>query len=834
MPYRNRSRFSILIRRWLGYLFVAGLVLGVVGAIGLSIYLKPFREAANAFDLSQLNELESASMIFDRNGTEFGRIFIENRVPVDIDQVPLHMVRALTAAEDSRFFHHQGIDYLGIARASWRNVRRTDSRAHGASTITQQLARNVFLDPRDRSIDRKLVEIFLARRIEQSFTKAEILEAYLNRVYFGSGYFSIQTAANGYFGKPVEDLTIPECATIAALLRSPTDLSPRNNPTRSLSERNRVLQRMRIENFINDDQLREFTAQPIELVPRGGGLTRSSYVYERIREQAADILGEEASVSGGYRIHTTIDSEVQTAAERGLQQRLANFEQRPDYPHQTQADYEVLLAEHRARLASGELPEDTPPPPTDYLQGALLMVDNDTGGVVAMVGGRDYLQNMFNRALQMRRAPGTAFKPLIYAAAFSPEHNFSPLSKLSGSPIDNRLVMVGGVTGILGEWGFETFDTDYPMDLTARQALALSSNSATVRLGRQIGLQSVRNLALKLGIYSEINDIPASFLGVSELGLDEMTLAYTVFPNNGVRPEDMYFIDRIENGDGVVIYESPHASRSRVRVIDEVAAWQVNTSLQEALRNGTGANAYSEYGLGDFPAGGKTGTHYGARDLWFVGYSSEVTTGVWVGFDTPRTVANGAFSHEIALPIWVDAMNAAANSFHPRDFTRPASGETIEICRLSGQRATDYCYETERSATSAIPRYVRTTYQEIVRPGTIFDEYCTMHSGANLPSDFSPQPSMFAGEQPSPFAISPQAGGTEPVRMHAPTLIGADPYGSLRPIVRARPVNEPDADENGTTVRRAVVVQPTELGDERNRITLDPPPPINFELAEQL
>lgn len=833
MAYRNRSRFSILLRRWLAYLAAGGLVLAILGAVGLHFYLKPFREAAAAFDLSLITEVESASIILDRNGAEYGRIFIENRVPVDIDQVPLHMVRALTAAEDSRFFRHKGIDYLGIVRAALRNVQRTDARAHGASTITQQLARNVFLDPRDRSLQRKLIEVFLARRIEESYTKSEILEAYLNRVYFGSGYYSIQTAANGYFGKSVEDLTIPECATIAALLRSPSELSPRNNPRRSLAERNRVLGRMRIENFINEEQLQEFSAQPIQLVPRGSGATRSGYVYERIRERAAEILGEEASTSGGYRIFSTIDAEVQAAAERALQERLTAFEQQPGYRHQTQAEYQAILADYRARVRSGELPEDEPPPVTDYLQGALLMMDNQNGGVIAMVGGRDYLENMFNRAVQMRRAPGTAFKPFIFAAAFSPEHRFSPLSKLSGSPIDNRLVMVGGVTGILGEWGLESFDADYPMDLTARQALALSSNSATVRLGREIGLQSVRNLCLKLGIYSEINDIPASFLGVSELGLDELTLAYTVFPNGGVRPESMHFIDRIETIDGDLVYESPHAARSRVRVIDEVAAWQVNTSLQEALQNGTGSAAYSEFGLKQFPAGGKTGTHYGARDLWFVGYNSAVTTGVWVGFDTPRTINNGAFSHEIALPIWVDAMNASVNSFQPRDFPRPTSGEAVEICRLSGMRATDFCYEPDPSATGAITRFVRTTYPEILRPGTVFDSYCTMHSGANLPSDFSPNPSMFAGDRPSPILASPQAGGTEPVRMHAPTLLGVDPYGSLRPVVRARPVGGSE-DNGGTTVRRAVVVQPSELGDERNRITLDPPPPINFELAEQL
>jgi penicillin-binding protein 1A len=725
----------------------------------------------------------------------------------------------------------KGVDYIGIVRASLRNLQRTDARAHGASTITQQLARNVFLDPRDRSLDRKITEVFLARRIEESYTKSEILEAYLNRVYFGSGYFSVETAANGYFGKSVDQLTIPECATIAALLRSPSELSPRNNPTRSLAERNRVLGRMRIENFINEEQLQEFTSQPIQLVPRGSGSTRSGFVYERVREQAAEILGEEASTSGGFRIFATIDAEVQAAAERALQERLTNFEQRPNYRHQTQQEWEQKLAEHRARVQAGLLPEDAPPPTTDYLQGALLMLDNSNGGVIAMVGGRDYLQNMFNRALQMRRAPGTAFKPFIYATAFSSEHNVSPLSKISGSPIDNRLAMVGGVTGILGEWGFETFDSDYPMDLTARQALALSSNSATVRLGRQIGLQAVRNLCLKLGIYSEINDIPASFLGVSELGLDELTLAYTVFPNNGARPEAIYFIDRIETIDGDLVSESPNAARRSVGVIDEIAAWQVNAALQEALRNGTGSAAYSDYGLRDFPAGGKTGTHYGARDLWFVGYNSAVTTGVWVGFETPRTIDGGAFSHQIALPIWVDAMNVSADSFQPRDFTLPSTGETIEICRLSGMRATDFCYESEAGETRAIPRFVRTTIQEIVRPGTIFDEYCTMHSGANLPSNFSPSPAMFAGDRPA-FITSPQAGGTEPVRMHAPTLVGPDPYGSLRPVVRARPVNDDSGD--GTIIRRAVVVQPTELGDERNRVTLDPPPPINFELAEQL
>ncbi|MBA3652476.1 MAG: transglycosylase domain-containing protein, partial [Chthoniobacterales bacterium] len=460
-------------RPWVYLPLVVALVVllaGLLAFLPLAAYL---RHQAAALDLTHLEKMESASVIVDRNNKIFGQIYVENRETVPYDQLPANLVNAIIAIEDNKFYQHHGYDLLGIVRAALKNLVAGHVR-QGASTITQQLARNSF-ELKGKTFRRKLLEMFVARRIEDNFSKQKIMELYLNRIYFGGGLYGAEAAARGYFDKPAREMTLAESATLAGLVKSPNKLSPWSDREASREARNLVLNRMLALGFINEGQYQQ--AQAAELVAGNRQNARGqNYAIDYIRQQVIAAVGWDRAMSDGFRIHTTIDAGMQAAAEKSLRAQLDAAEETPGYNHQTYAQYTALMRDRRDSKDNSKAP-----PPPEYLQGAVIALENKSGGILALVGGRDFEHNEYNRALQARRPPGTAMLPFVYAAAFS--KGLFPGSLVEDSALDNRTVMIGGTTGILGEWGPENAENRYEGQITAREALAKSKNGAAVRIG---------------------------------------------------------------------------------------------------------------------------------------------------------------------------------------------------------------------------------------------------------------------------------------------------------------------------------------------------------------
>jgi 1A family penicillin-binding protein len=758
-------------RPWyLSPLFYIPVAMVAVMALFMTVFFSSvvvdLQAQANAFDLSKLEQMESASVILDRNGKIFGQIYVENRETVPYEKLAPDLINAVIAVEDAKFYEHHGYDLLGIIRAALKNLTAGHVR-QGASTITQQLARNSF-SLKERTYRRKLLEIFLAKRIEDNFSKQKILELYLNRIYFGGGMYGAEAAARGYFGKSARDMTLAECATLAGLIKSPNRLSPWSDRTSSRETRDFALDRMRDNGFITREQCAAARAEKIAVGSRQNAQGQT-YAVDYIRQQVIAAVGWDRAINEGYRIHTTIDVDLQRVAEDSLKAHLGQIEKHPDYNHQTYADY---AASFRKAKSSGKMAEQPAP---EYLQGAAIGLDNASGDILMLVGGRDFEHNQFNRALQARRPAGTAMLPFVYATAF--ERGMYPGSVVEDSPLDNRAVMIGGTTGILGEWGPENADNQYEGRMTARQALVKSKNGATVRIGMDTGIEAVLQLCSSAGIRSQLRPYPATFLGSSEVTLAELAMGYTVFPNGGWRPSTPHILERIEEKDGTVVWNGKQQSIRKI-VTKPETAYEVHSCLVDALQSGTGKVAYTQFGLKRFPAAGKTGTAYDFTDALFAGYDSTLTCAVWAGFDKPQKIYRGAFGRELALPIWVDIMNAAAQSYPPREIKQPSSVKQIEICSRSGQLATDKCYDEVKSANGDTVQR-RSTYMEIATRAQAPTDVCNIHGEprARLAREF--------GSSDLPRAeLAVNLREVMPVAIKSPTLIADhDPYDSIKATV---------------------------------------------------
>lgn len=814
------------------------------------IFSAQFERSAEEYDLSQMDKMEAASVIYDRNGEELGKIFIQNRHPVPLSKVSPLMPKAIVAAEDNKFYQHGGVDYMGIARAALANYRRGKI-SQGASTVTQQLARNSF-ELRERTYKRKFVEMYLAQRIEKNFSKNEIMEMYLNRVYFGSGFYGVEAASRGYFGKSSQDLTVGQAAMLAGLLKSPQALSPWNNKDGATQTRNFVLRRMKELGLITGKEYEEEVAAPL-LVMRRTNPFKVSYAIDYIRQQAVAALGFERAMNGGFRIETTLDMKVQRMAERSMRDVIAKVESLPGYKHPTFEAYRNSVKAMEEQINQGNMSVKMPEP--KYLQGAVMAIENATGGVLAMVGGRDFRHSEYNRATMARRPLGTAFVPFVFAAAY--DKGIFPGSIVDDACIDNRYVMVGGDSGILGEWGVERPDNDYEGPITTRDALARGKNAATVRLGFQTGIDQIKKVTAAAGIASPLRNYANSFLGSSEATLEEATLAYSIFPNGGSRPKAAYIINKITDASGAIVYKTP---TSKVKAISPEAAFQTHAGLEDALRRGTGNIAFTSYGLEDRPFAGKTGTAYNFTDTYFFGYDSSVTCGVWVGFDKPTRIYRGAFGKDLALPIWSKIMNAAAEVLPANKFNKPDSVQAVEICRISGLAATPGCHAETTNPVTGAPETRPTTYLEWATASQAPSVRCDVHGGGvrNYAKEYNQE------EWPRAAAAFDLA-TIRPIAMSGPTLVGlSDVYNSVRPdaqrfqdnipVARAIPVTSEEsapATEDGEVpvavavpegqaqpvavmpdgepeVRRAESVTPLDTPLDKPALQAQPPEPINF------
>jgi len=750
------------------------------------------RAEAETFDLSRLEQMESASVILDRNDKIFGQIYVENRETVPYNQLPRDLVNAVISIEDNKFYQHGGYDLSGIVRAALKNFTAGHVR-QGASTITQQLARNSFA-LKERTFRRKLLEIFLSRRIEEHFGKEKIMELYLNRIYFGGGLYGAEAAARGYFGKPARDMSLTECATLAGLIKSPNKLSPWGDKAASREARNIVLARMRDLGFVSRERCETAQAEEITIGSRQSAQGQT-YAVDYIRQQVIAAVGWDRAMNEGYRIHTTIDAELQRVAEESLRTHLTQAEQHAGYSHPT---YEAYATRYRSAKQLA-VPNVTVAP--DYLQGALIALDNQTAGILVLVGGRDFEHNQYDRALQARRPAGTAIKPFVYAAAF--ENGLFPGSLVEDSALDNRAVMIGGTTGILGEWGPESEENRYEGPMTARQALVKSKNGATVRIGMTAGVDAVIQLCKAAGIRSPLRPFPATFLGSSEITLAELALGYTIFPNGGWRPSAPHILDRIEEKNGTVVWESPK-DRTRQTVVKPETAYEVHSCLVDALESGTGRLAREKYGLKKFPAAGKTGTAYDFTDALFAGYDNSITCAVWAGFDKPQKIYRGAFGSEIALPIWVDVMNAANERYPAKEIPEPKGMQKAEICTRSGLLATDKCYDVVKSASGETVRK-RTTYVELATSAQMPTEPCNVHGEArlrlvrDLPASGFPRASL---------AVDPKQ--VQPISPQGPVLLAEnDPYNAVHSTTKPKPVEKPESEKPSASNAENELPDPT-------------------------
>jgi penicillin-binding protein 1A len=798
---RNNKRKRRFYRRpgfWLG-LLLGGLILGVASGVVAYVmaerYTREYRERADTYDLERINVLEVPSLIMDRNGKKIGAFFVQNRSIIPIGEVPPKLIDALRAGEDSRYFKHKGVDYIGILRAVKLNLQGS---SQGASTITQQLARNAYnlkdeaKQRKESTIQRKLVEAFLAMRIEKRYNKQEILEFYLNRIYFGSGFHGIRSASLGYFGKEPKDLTVSECASLVTLIKNPTNRSPINAPEVNREGRNYVLGRMVEENMLSSKDAEACKAEPLKLNPRP--LRRgTSHLYERIAEAVALVLGEDALAAGGFKIHTTILKEAQDAAERSLLDSLARAEAHPGYANQKHAEY-------RKNSAT----------PAEFLQGAVLAVDHVSGDVLAHIGGRDYAQVPYDFIESGKRPLGTAFFPFLYAAGLSGSQ--TPATLVDDEAMDNRSVMVGGREGILGEWGMEVASPTYDGKITARRALENSKIAATVRFGGLVGLQRIAQIGVAFGFPMERAELLQRLcVGWEEASMKQAVRAMAGFARGGkIGPAKLIYLDRVEDAQGHVRYRREHPLLESKQAIDAATAWQIHSMLAGACYRGSSAGAYDGLLEKPFPGAGKGGSTHDFSDTWFIGYNQRITCGVWTGFlQAGGVIYPGAFSRDLSLPVWQAVMNAVAPAFGGGEIKAPNNLVEVPICTVSGQRSTQFCQEMAQDKSSGKLHSRSCAVSEYFRKGTESQAFCGIHSGTTSDG--------------STTIASISTLDAVPILPKEPFIIGDDPYHTEVPSSAAV------SRETGLIRRRTNVLDSLDVGDGDEKIRLAQPARLVIE-----
>ena len=565
-------------RWWFAIPFWSLLILGVVGGILFLQFKAKYEAKAREFDYSRLESMESASMILDRSGAIVGRIFTQNREQVAFDGLSPALTKAVIGAEDTRFREHTGVDYKGVARAGYENWRAGYNR-QGASTLTQQLARNTFpeqLPPSDRTKERKILEMFVAREIEKRCTKDKIVELYLNRVYFGSGFYGAEAAAKGYFGKPAKDLSLSEGAMLAAVLRSPDKLAPWKNYGTCINERNRVLNRLLESKLVTREEYDAAYADEPQIKNKRA-IQQDNFAADMIYQQVLKIVGKDRALGDGLKIHTTVDWAMQKKAEELLRGQLLSIERHEGYEHPTYADFDGRFRAAKNNLVDENGKRVAP----EYLQGAAVVLNNADGGILAVVGGRDYAHSQLNRATQVELPPGTAFTPLVFAAGFDKDKApLFPGTAVNDAVMDNTRVMIGGTTGFLGEWGPEVSDNRFEGIISARTAIVKSKNAATVRFGMQTGMKDVLDLAENAGISEGLAAYPKTYLGGSEVSPIDLTLSYTMFAKNGVRPSDPYIIRKIEDKDGKIRELAEAYKKSEIDYLDVNSKCQASATAR--------------------------------------------------------------------------------------------------------------------------------------------------------------------------------------------------------------------------------------------------------------
>jgi len=702
----------------------------VVGLYGLLFLSVVYGFRARQFDLGKIHAMPERSIIRDRLGEEIGRIHGEKRSIVPLRQVSENFRKAILAREDERFYTHGAFDVIGIARAALKNIQ---GKREGASTLTQQLVSEVFQLKRGekrgdipRQIDRKLLEIAIAVRLEFAYKKDEILEAYINQINWGRQIKGIGEASRIYFEKHPAELTLSQSALLAGIVRGPDSFNPFKSMEAATRERNTTLARMVDAKVITQGEADAAKLEPIEVRPKARRESRESYALDAIRNDLDIILEKQDIELGGLEITTTIDLRIQQKAEEALEKKLHDVERLSGYAHPT-------------RDAWNKLPENGRGDPA-YIQGATVVIENRTGGVLAVVGGRDANESRFNRAKNNERMAyrqlGSIFKPFVYLAAF--DNGLRPESMISDGPIEP-----GEIKGA-GKWRPHNSDGKYGGMEPASYGLIRSRNTMSVRVGNLAGFGKVKEVASKAGFSTPMPENPTSFLGSWGALPWEVASAYTIFPNEGVRYRP-YLISQIKDRDGNILYPpgggSPMLSYEAAK---SGASWAVSRVLTEVTTRGT-ASSVKRLGF-DKPCGGKTGTTNDFKDAWFAGYTSQLSCAVWVGFDTPQKTIHGGFGSVLSLPVWVDIMKTADRlGYKAGELHSKVNLVSEELCSHSGKRGTAGCREAGTSYIYKVPA-------DILLPE---NDFCPLHPARAQTVDLTantdaPPKATPVGEAPVP------------------------------------------------------------------------------------
>ncbi len=601
-------------------------------------------------DLPQVENLEtyepkSVTTILDIHGNVVHEFYREKRIPVPLEKIPVLVRKAFLVAEDWRFYDHFGIDLIGLFRATIKNLIE-QRYAEGASTITQQLAKNLFLSP-EKTLGRKFKEAALSIQIERRYSKNEILSLYLNQIYLGQGCYGVETASQTYFGKSVNKLSLAEAAMLAGLPKGPNLFSPFHDPEKARIRRDTILQQMFERNILTKQEWDQAKEEPLPQNPGTEDRIQSyfaAYVSDLLGKDSQ--IGEDQLYKGYLAIQSTLDLKLQRAAELAVERGIENYAKR-----------------HKIS------PKDKEKLP----QAALLAIHAQTGEIRALVGGRSFQESQFNRALFAIRQPGSAFKPVLYAATL--ERGYTQSTLVEDTPISFTNV-------VSQEWNPENYENEYDGWIPLRVALEKSKNVVAIRLLQTIGISSLQSMALRLGTTSPIAANLSSALGSSSLTLPELVRIYATFVNGGMRPE-LHGIRSVRSNSGMELW---HSSPINQAILDPQIAFLMTDLLSGVIRFGTGSFA------NDLPCtvGGKTGTTDNNIDSLFVGFTSNIVAAVWMGFDERKSLGPQETGAKASGPIWKDFMSESCNE-NSSEFIRPSGIVMVEVDHSSGLKAGQFC-----------------------------------------------------------------------------------------------------------------------------------------------
>jgi 1A family penicillin-binding protein len=683
-PGGGGSRRTQRMRNWLrarpGMVVAAALIAGgttsLVAGISLGTWNAVCRDCPSTAQIYVFEPVR-ATRILDVEGRLIAELFTERRTPVELATLPRHVPEAFIAVEDRRFYSHDGLDFIRIMGAAVRNVVQARVTA-GASTITQQLARNMFREEIGferramAGVTRKLKEARVARQLEDVYTKNQILEAYINQVNYGHGWHGIETASQNYFGKPAVDLNPAEAAMLAAAVNAPGRFSPFVNAEATLRRRNLVLGLMADQNYLTRADAERWRQEPLPESRHGTEVGETApYFVEWIRTMLDERFGADL-YRRGYQVFTSLDLDMQRSAEQAMERGWASIEGAPGYRGRRYAD----------AVEAGEASSTRTP----YIQGSFIAMDATTGEVRALIGGRDFRASKFNRATQALRQPGSVFKAFTYTAAVA-----------SGLPASTVMydapLMIDMPDGTV--YSPRNYDPGFRGPLTLRDALKHSINTIAVKLGMDVGLETVAQTARQMGIRTPIPAYPSTTIGATDVIPLQITEAFTAFATDGSRVRARPIL-RVLDAQGRTLWEPP---LDREQVIDPAVAAIMRDMLQTALNNGTGYNARNpaEGNLPyDVPGAGKTGTTNDATDVWFVGFTPDLVASVWFGFDRPQRILNGAAGGRFAAPVWGRFMRGVYYGETPRlpkpgAWGVPAGITTRRVDRETGRLANEWC-----------------------------------------------------------------------------------------------------------------------------------------------